>query len=428
MTHARRLKQRWNRLCILLAGAVGLCAQSEAQASSAIFGPDAFSALLDMRLVAADGERSWTDGGFGKTRFGGSEDGDWKLRPAAAEATLVWQPRFSWDLNGTVVLSAQHEQDNPVDLVEAFLTWKPAPRSALRFSGRAGLYWPAISLEHEGAAWSVSDMITPSAINSWIGEEVKVLGAEATLSGEAAGNRLSGTFGLFGFNDTAGTLLSFRGWALHDLKATAFGHQQLPPLNDFMLGAQAPRTKPLIELDDRVGYYARLSWAFQAPVLIEAFYYNTRGDPEAVNADLQWGWETRFWNLGARVDFSDRTRLYAQALTGVTEMGFENEAGRYWVETRYRSAFARLSHDAGPLTLSGRAELFDTREQGCKMSSGESEEGWALTAAAAWEISPEATLLVEALHIDSERGVRSRLGIDSGQKQNLVQASVRIRL
>ena len=59
-------------------------------------------------------------------------------------------------------------------------------------------------------------MITPSAINSWIGEEVKVVGVEGTATHPLAGGRLSGTFGLFGFNDTAGTQLAFRGWALHD--------------------------------------------------------------------------------------------------------------------------------------------------------------------------------------------------------------------
>jgi hypothetical protein len=169
--------------------------------------PENVTAIMDLRLVGVDGERSWTDGGFGKSRFG-PDDGDFELDPVAAEGTLVWQPPLSWDLTGTVAVSAQHEQDQPVDLVEAFLSWRPVPRGATRFSARAGLFWPPISLEHEGPAWSVSNMITPSAINSWVGEEVKVVALEAGAAREAGGGRLSATVGLFGMNDTAATLLS----------------------------------------------------------------------------------------------------------------------------------------------------------------------------------------------------------------------------
>jgi hypothetical protein len=396
-------------------------------ASSSPIGPETLSVILDIRAVAADGEPSWTDGGFGKTRFGGDQ-GDPAATPVLAEAALIWQPELRWDLRGTVAVAAQHEQDQPVDLIEAFLAYKPVPRGSTRTSARAGLYWPAVSLEHEGASWTVADMITPSAINSWIGEEVKIVGAEVTATRDVGGNRLAATLGLFGFNDTAGTLIAFRGWALHDVKATAFGHQRLPGLNGFMQMAQAPTTKPLIELDGRPGYYAKLSWQARAPVRLEAFYYDNRGDPTAVDDGLQWGWNTRFLNLGLRVDLSDETRLLAQALTGTTEMGFPDAQGRYWVETKYRAAYSRLTHERGRLALSGRIDLFDTDEAGSEMSPGEGEKGWALAAAAAWSLSPEATLLAEALHVASDRPVRSRQGIDARQAQTLVQVALRLIL
>jgi hypothetical protein len=318
--------------------------------------PETLTAVLDLRGAAGDGEPSWTDGGFGKTRFGG-EQGGAEARPVLAEAALIWEPELRWDLRGTIAVAAQHEQDHPVDLVEAFLAYKPVPGGPIRLSARAGLFWPAVSLEHQGASWTVPDMITPSAINSWIGEEVKILGGEVTAAREIGGNRLAATLGLFGFNDTAGTLIAFRGWALHDAKATAFGHHRLPTLNAFMQMAQAPTTKPLIELDGRPGYYAKLAWQARAPVRLEAFYYDNRGDPEAVTDALQWGWATRFLNLGLRVDLGDQTHLLAQALTGTTEMGFPDAGGRYWVETRYRAAYSRLTHRRGPFALSGRVDL-----------------------------------------------------------------------
>src|SRR5512139_4077008 len=90
------------RFALLVAAALALAlAPGPASAeTSDLIGPQSLSVIGDIRLVAADGERSWTDAGFGKSRFGGDAERDWKLRPVATEAELVWQPRFSWSLSG----------------------------------------------------------------------------------------------------------------------------------------------------------------------------------------------------------------------------------------------------------------------------------------------------------------------------------------
>ncbi|HYE27337.1 MAG TPA: hypothetical protein VEA61_03770 [Allosphingosinicella sp.] len=410
------------------AGLLGLCLPAAAPAGTpAWLAPDTVSGTIDLRLAGADGEPSWTDDGFGKARFGGGDGGGFSPRPVLAEAELVWRPPLGWDLTGTLAVAAQHEQDYPVDLIEAFVTWRPVPRGKTRLSARAGLMWPSVSLEHEGPAWAVTDMITPSAINSWIGEEVKPVAVEGTVSRALGSQRVSATLAVFGFNDTAGTLLSFRGWAMHDLKAGAFGLQKLPPLNNFMLFAQAAETRPTIEIDDRPGFYGKLAWSPAAPVQLEAFYYANRGVPEAVTPSLQWGWDTRFLHLGLRADLGPRTRLLAQALSGTTEMGIE-EGAHYWVETRYRAAYLRATHEAGRVALSGRFDLFDSRERGSEMEREESEEGWALTGAGRLRLSDEAALLVEALHIDSRRGTRLRAGAAPRQSQSVVQLALRLTL
>ena len=420
------LRRQYRPHAPLLLALAALSAGSPAAAGlPRISMPENLSAVLDLRLVAADSERSWTDRGLGKSRFGPG-DGEFALDPIAAEATLVWQPPLSWDLGGTVSVAAQHEQDQPVDLVEAFVSWRPVPRTGTRFSARAGLFWPQISLEHQGAAWSVADMITPSAITSWVGEEVKVVGLEGTAARDAGGGRLAATLGVFGFNDTSGTLISFRGWALHDQKTAAFSRQPLPPLNPFITAIQPPWTTPTVEIDGRPGFYARLAWS-SAPVSLDAFLYSNRGDPIATTPDLQWGWDTKFLNLGARIDASDNTRLLAQALVGTTVMGPQT-GGRHWVDTRFRSAYLRLTHDMGAASLSGRAELFDTRETGSEMGPEESERGWALAGALSWRLSDQADLLFEGLRIDSERGARARLGTAPEQVQNVVQAGLRLSL
>ncbi|MDB5697320.1 MAG: hypothetical protein JWN69_124 [Alphaproteobacteria bacterium] len=419
-------RHRAQRLYPLLAGLLCLLGAAGAQAAPAdLFAPETLTAVGDFRLVASDGERGWTDEGFGKTRFGGTEDHDWKARPVAAEVALVWQPRLSWAVTGTVVAAYQDDQDHPVDLIESFVTLKPLPKGPMRVSARIGLFWPPVSLEHQGASWSVTDMITPSAINSWIGEEVKVIGAEATVTRDIGASQLSGSLAVFGFNDTAGTLLAFRGWALHDLKAGAFGHQPLPPLNEDLEYAQAEKTRPLIEIDDRPGFYGKLSWRLPIPLTVSAFYYDNRADPEIRSARLQWGWATKFWNLGARIDLSDHTKIFAQALSGKTEMGTELDE-RYWVETRFRSAYLRVSHQIASVTVSGRYDLFDTHERGYEMEREESEKGWAATGAISWSLSSYVNILGEVLHVRSDRDARVRIGAAPHQQQTTVQAALRL--
>jgi hypothetical protein len=388
--------------------------------------PPNLTGVIDFRLVLTDGERSWADGGFGKSRFGGGgDDVDAHAVPATAE--IVWHGPLAWNLGGTFAIAAQDEQDQPVDLIEGFISWRPLPHGETRFSARAGMFWPPVSLEHEGPEWRVADMITPSAINSWIGEEVKVVGLEGSASHPVAGGRITATLGLFGFNDTAGTLLAFRGWALHDQKTGAFSRQPLPPPNAFIATVQPQWTTPTLEVDERPGFYGRLSWQWAAPVMLETFYYHNRGDPEAFTPMNQWGWDTRFWNVGARIDVGPRTRILAQALTGKTQMGYV-ENGAIWVDTRYRAAYLRLTQEVGRIVLSGRADLFDTRQRGSALTAEDDEEGWALTGALDWRLSDQADLILEYLHLDSQRAARARIGLDPDQAQNVVQAAMRLRL
>jgi hypothetical protein len=409
-------------LFVVLSAAV----PAHAQDGLELFTPETVTVAGDMRIAGADGEPGWLDGGYGKTRFDGAGNGDFRVRPRLAEADLIWEPRFTWSLTGTVVAVAQQGQEHPVDLSEAVLQFKPLIPGPAKVNARAGLYWPAVSLEHSGPEWRVTDTITPSAINSWIGDEVKVVGAEATASTEIGSHRVAATLGAFGFNDTAGTLLAFRGWALHDEKATAFGRQPLPPLDPFMQAAQAPSTRPVGEIDHRIGWYAKLGWSPSEHFELQGFHYDNRGDPEAVTPALQWGWRTRFDNLGAVASFG-HFQLKAQALRGRTEMGFPMPT-RIWVDTSFRSAFllATRSFDRG--SVSARVEAFGTRSRGSVLDGEYSEDGWAFTAAARREIAPHFTLLAEYLHVESSKAARADIGLAPRQRTNQLQIALRVRL
>lgn len=385
--------------------------------------------LFDARLAVANGERSFTNRGLGKTRFQGNANGDYKAYAVPVEADLIWLPRFTPSLTANVSAAWQRDQENKVDLIEAFVNFLPPQTGKVGVQFRAGLMWPEISQEHStGGAWSVVNTITPSVINSWVGEEVKVLGVEGTVRATLGQSELGLTGGIFAGNDTSGTLLSFRGWALHDEKATAFGHFPLPPLNPFIKLLQEDRTRSTIELDNRPGFYGRLEWRPPIPVGVALFYYDNRGNPQAFTPNGQWGWRTRFWNLGINADLGTNTRLLVQGMSGSTIMGFKT-GGVPWVHTYFNAAYAMVTRRIGDkLAISGRVEAFNTREHGSEMSPPESEDGWSSTVAARYSITDNLTLFGEALNVRSRRGVRANLGLNPFQAQTVFQLALRFRL
>lgn len=416
--------------------AAGPMAFGTTQAAAADHGFDLFSAETltlsgDLRLIGVGGERSWANDGFGKLRYGGTSDDDaFRILPRVGEVNAVWQPRFGWALSGTIAAAAQDKGGVEAGLSEAFLEFKPLSGGPVKLSARAGLMWPPVSLEHSGPDWGVTETITPSAINSWIGEEVKVIGFEGSLAARTGDHQLTATAALFDVNDTAGALLAFRGWALHDVKALAFQTQPLPRFNDFIARVQPRFSHPVKEMDgaffSRPGYYGKLSWQPPLPVRLELFHYDNRSNPEAVNAELEWGWRTRFDNLGLVADLGRSTQLRAQAMRGRALMGFKKN-GLIWVDTRFRSAFALVTHKFGKGSLSGRVEAFATRNHGSKLESADDESGWAATVDARRPLGEHASILLEALHISSKRDARSRDRLSPRQAQTQLQGAFRFR-
>jgi len=348
----RRILPFLTRLPLAIIASLLACLPSAAHASDdgiSIFTPDSFTIYGDVRAVAADGEAAWSDGGFGKLRYGGDDPArpqSLKFDPRFGEAGIVWQPKLGWSLSGTVVALAQGGGaiDGKVDagLSEAWLSYKPLGGGNMHFSARAGLFYPPVSLEHSGPEWAVSETVTPSAIGSWIGEEVKVVGIEATARARLGGNVLALTLAGFDGNDTSGALLTFRGWALHDRKALAFRTQPLPPLDTFMSYVQPRFTHPLLEIDpgvlQRPGYYAKLTWELPVPVRIEALHYDNNGNPDMVNEQLEWGWRTKFNAIGLVAELPGKLELRAQGLSGSTLMG-DDIGGVLWIDTRFRAAY-----------------------------------------------------------------------------------------
>ena len=238
-----------SRLLPRLLGTAALALATPALANNVdIISPDTLKVTGSISIAATNGEESWLNRGFGT------------LTPAAqarvtGECGRISMKPISFGSRGSAGRSerpwlARSRAGNTTkpEISEAYLTYRPMRGARTCVSGRAGLMWPPVSLEHEGADWHVRDTITPSAINSWIGEEVRPAAVEGTIDTEIGEQKLSATAAIFAANDTAGTLLTFRGWAMHDRRTLAFNHQPLPPFDAEDEGYQAHYTHPLLDV------------------------------------------------------------------------------------------------------------------------------------------------------------------------------------
>ena len=53
---------------------------------------------------------------------------------------------------------------------------------------KTGAFFPTISLENDDLGWTSPYTLTPSAINSWIGDELRTIGSEAILRCDTGGS------------------------------------------------------------------------------------------------------------------------------------------------------------------------------------------------------------------------------------------------
>jgi hypothetical protein len=353
---------------ILLLGV--LLAASPALAEPDFLAPETLSGMLDLRLADSQGEKSWLNHDLGKTRVGG--DG---FQASVGEADIAWRPQFDWEWSGLVEAEDQPDHDGGPRIGQAYLTYKPVPTGETRYSVRAGLFYPPISEEHSGPFWTPTETITPSAINSWVGEEVKVAALEATVQRAVGGQTVSLTGAVFGYNDTAGTLLVARGWSLDDVRTGTPSQYQLPPLGGILTHVQATITTPVLNLDSRPGGYGRVDWRPRGDLDLNLFYYDNAGDRISRQAH-QWAWRTRFWNLGLRYDLDASTTLLGQAMTGSTQMGYGDPD--LWVKTEFSAGYLMAVRRLGDDSVSARADLFQTVNRADPDYGLTQERGWAL--------------------------------------------------
>ena len=408
----------------LLAGMAGV---TTAHAETSLFDSGTYTAWLDLRLSQTDGERGWLDGGFGKLRHGDETAAD------IAQAAILWKPQLTDTLSGYLLLQGVSDAEVPVGVEEAYLQWKPVPTSGFRYGLRLGQMFPPVSMEHDGTGWTTPRSLTPSAINSWIGEEVLVRGLEINAQQTFADHTFGLTLGGFTRDDTAGTVLSWRGWALHDISSAENTQLKLPDGENQgwyqIFGEyQAPVSKPMVEIDGRLGYYVRLDWRPPAPVAFNLEFYDNQGDPMTVR-NGQWGWATRFYNLGVAYRLTAKDELLSQYMTGHTATGWPVGQGYRAVDAGFDSVYLLLSHrcDDGA-RLTGRIDYFAVKDHSLVAIDNNGETGYSALLAWMKPLTGQLDVGVEALHVISDHPARLTQSLAPQQTQTQLQISLRLRL
>jgi hypothetical protein len=411
-------------ISMLLAGTAHV---TTARAETSLFDSGNYTAWVDLRLSQTDGERGWLAGGFGKLRHGDETAVD------IGQAAVLWKPQLTDIFSGYLLLQGVSDAKVPVGVEEAYLQWRPVPKSGFRYGLRLGQMFPPVSMEHDGTGWTTQRSLTPSAINSWIGEEVLVRGLEVNAQQTLAGHMFGFTLGGFTRDDTAGTLLSWRGWALHDISSAENTELKLPDggnqgWNRIFGDYQAPVSKPMVELDGRLGYYVRLDWRPPAPLAFNLEFYDNQGDPMAIR-NGQWGWSTRFYNLGVAYRLTAKDEVLSQYMVGSTATGWPVEQGYRVVDAGFESAYLLLSHrcdDGGRLT--GRLDYFAIKDYSRRTVDDNGETGYSATLAWMKPVSDHLDLGFEALHVISDRPARATQALSSQQSQTQLQVALRWRL
>jgi hypothetical protein len=390
----------------LLAGAaVGVHAEVEAS--------------LDLRLVRSDGRTSYMDGGLGKLRFDDSDDG---LR--LGRARLAWRNVIGGNWHASVDLSAWSLHDhNAVDVTEAFVEWRPVPISAWRSNLKIGAFYPSISLENRTSGWSNPYTIDSSALNTWVGEELRTIGIGYELDhlGMAQGGRFDWGVdaAMFGWNDPAGVVLALRGFSLNDRQTPLFGR-----IGTFAFGGRTQRVI-FAEIDNRPGYHVGAYLKADNGLELRALHYDNRGDPSAEKPSIDdYAWHTRFDTAGARWDGQHGTALIAQWLNGTTRATPDE---RYtW---GFKTWFVLLAQNFGKHRFAVRYDNFSTaQDQEYLTGPGSSDAGNAFTIGWTWEVREHVQVAAEWLRIDSTYNVRAVLGEDPHAVEHSLQLALRLSL
>ena len=369
--------------------------------------------LIDVRAVYADGATSFLDGGTGRLRFDPDHQG---IRIGRLMLAARYRIDDTWTFNAVGGSYGDHDK-YPVDLTEAWFEARPFPSGEVRYKVRIGAFQLPASLENRSVGWTSPYAISSSAINTWLGEEFRIIGTEfeGKWLGASRGyyGEVSFTAGVFGWNDPAGALIASRGWASGDRQSTLAGGLGRPPEAFYR------------EMDGRPGYYAGLAWRHHERFELRALRYDNRADPGATNTD-DIAWRTQFTSLAARWEPDDRWTLIVQKMQGRTYVGPDGDP-QYQFAQSFRAWFVLASAQLGRERLTLRYDDFSTRQHSGFYGAPADDTGNALAFALLHDFDPHWQAVGEWQQVHSRYPPRLALGLREVLNETQIQLGLRYR-
>jgi hypothetical protein len=412
------------RRAVLFAAAIGAAATAHAQLTTAWLDLVASSA-------ATRAAPSWLDGGTGRLIAGEGEARSQGTVVGEAHLGADWRatPRLAFHLHGRVRAQSD-DGGRPAGVVEAWAAVHAMPLEGVSQARvRVGAFFLPTSRENVGPLWTSPYTLTLSAINSWIGEEVRPLGvlAEYERDGGASHGWRTGA-SVFGGNDTSGALLAWRGWAMGDRLSTLGETLPLPPLPSMAPGQPFERqdrggtTAFGRELDGRPGWAGYLRYRYGDGGRVVVSRYDNRGDRALHGGGSagtgEYAWDTRFDQLGLELHPASGWTVVGEHLRGGTAMGLPRAAA----DVEFRASYLLLSYEREALRATVRWDRFATDDRD-HLPAGErsDEDGRAWTAAVIWQARPQLWLAVEYLDVGVERPALAGPGAraDGGRRVTL---------
>jgi hypothetical protein len=271
-------------------------------------------------------------------------------------------------------LLARDDRDESVDenfgIVEGFLETYLTPGNA-RLRLRGGTFFLPTSREHVDELWETPYAITPSALNGWLGEELRPIGIDADYARQKL--QVGGT--VFVGNDAFGTLPAVRGWRLRNHVALVDETIAADPLN---------LSRISVDTDDRPGWSARARWNSPAGLVQYTFIDNRAGGEEKGEV---YPWRTPFHIVSGEYWHDDWTFAAESGwgptwIPGLKPQTLVDLRASYLLVSR-RIANSRASVRAEELTIDDETDL-------------------ALTVAWLWNPSSQVRAAVELTTVDGD--------------------------
>jgi hypothetical protein len=329
-----------------------------------------FHGFVSAREIYVKAQPSWATGGYGAFDVGAASAGDHRyVNVDVAQLGADWTPATWFLLHADGVL--RHEQSGTIGkragVLQAFVDLHS---EHLRL--RAGAFWLPTSRENVDALWTSPYTITFSALNTWIGEEVRPIGADLQFSPNFY---ITAGATAFRGNDTMGSALAARGWV--------FGNRL--SVYDEVIADVPDTTRPIgPEIDHRIGDSERLRVQLPERAMIQFARIDNRSQL-LIRRPPDEPWRTKFNIVSAEVGSTSPTTLAGEWARGTTELAFPG--GTFLLH--FDTAYLLLSHKSGNDRLSARVERFTAGR----------EHGHAYTVAWFRETSPQMRTGLEYAHV-----------------------------